>query len=501
MEPTRKLRVFFVKPYQPSTNFVVSPPIGILSIISCLRERFGNQIEIRYLDAKVRRLASSELTEYLAWADVIGISALNFEAKASAEIAKMAKALDRRKITVLGGPYAHRRAPEILGALPEIDWVFDGESEYTFPEAIARLIDGKAFDGVKGMYYRDADSGALVSPLDNDFITDLDALPFPAWDLVDFDQYARQPNMNAWMKGKRYGVLFTSRGCPYKCAYCHDIFTKKFRWMSPERVLAEIDLLVTKYGVDEFQIVDDIFNLHKPRVRAIFGGVIERYGKGKLHFCFPNGLRGDILDRAVVHDIKEGGGYQVTLAVETVTPRLQELIQKNLDIDKVASFIKHCHEEGIVVKGFFMLGFPTETREELWNTIRFAWKSKLSFASFFTVVPQPGTPLHALAKQENAEALAKLLDANYYDDKPWYTLAYDYPLGLASNIAYLGFYFTPSRLYRLLRHLPIATVWSGFWQFLSILASSDLGATATRLRLWAKGLSASSVRTNRRYSE
>lgn len=501
MDQTSKLRVFLVKPYQPSPNFVVSPPIGLLSLISCLRERFGDQIEIRYVDAKVRRLAAPEFAADLAWADVVGISALNFEAKASVEIAGIAKALDSKKVTVLGGPYAHRRAPEILAAHPEIDWVFDGEAEYTFPEAIARLIEGRPFDGVKGMFFRAPDSGALVVPLDNDFITDLDALPFPAWDLVDFDRYTRQPNMNGWMKGKRYGVLFTSRGCPYKCAYCHDIFTKKFRWQSPERVLAEIELLVTKYQVDEFQIVDDIFNLHKPRLKAIFAGVVERYGKGKLHFCFPNGLRGDILDREVVRSIKDGGGYQVTLAVETVTPRLQGFIQKELDIDKVAAFIRYCHEEGIVVKSFFMLGFPTETRKELWNTIRFAWNSKLLFASFFTVVPQPGTPLHALAKRENEAALAKLVDANYYDAKPWYTLAYNYPLGFATNIAYLGFYLAPSRLYRLLTNVPAATLWSGFGQFLSILASIDFGATATRLRLWARGLSAASVRTNRRYSD
>lgn len=502
LDQNHPLRVLLLKPYQPCTNFVCSPPIGILSIISCLRERFADQIEIRYVDAKVNRLASSEYTESLAWADVIGISALNFEARASIEIARIAKSLDPQKITVLGGPYAHRRAPEILAANPEIDWVFDGESEYTFPEAIARLIEKKKFDGsVKGMYYRDPETQALVSPTDNDFITDLDKLPFPAWDLVDFDKYAREPNMNAWMKGKRYALLFTSRGCPYKCAYCHDIFTKKFRWMSSERVLAEIDYLVTNFKVDEFQIIDDIFNLHKPRVKAIFGEVVERYGKGNLHFCFPNGLRGDILDRDLIRVLKEGGAYQITLAVESVTPRLQTLIQKNLNIEKVAQFIVFCHEEKIIVKGFFMLGFPTETRKELWSTIRFAWKSKLIFASFFTVVPQPGTPLYALANIESEAALMKMTDSDYYDNKPWYSLAYDYPLGLVVNLAYLGFYFSPSRILRFLVRLPFRVILQGVTPFLSILMATDFAATWTRMRVWRMGGSAASLRTNRRYSD
>ena len=144
---------------------------------------------------------------------------------------------------------------------------------------------------------------------------------------------------------------------------------------------AEIYLLVDQYGVEEFQIVDDIFNLHKPRLKMIFAGLEQRYGVGKLHFIFPNGLRGDILTEDVVKTLKRGGTYALSLAVETVTPRLQTLIEKDLDIPKTKRFIDLCYQEGILARGFFMLGFPTETKKELLSTIWFALRSHLRSAS------------------------------------------------------------------------------------------------------------------------
>lgn len=468
------LRVLLVKPYQSNPNFMNLPPLGLLSIISCLRQRFDReQITIRFVDAKLRQLTPLEIQADLAWADVIGLSTLNCEAEAAAESARIAKALDPKKIVAIGGPYAHRRAEEILTTVPEIDWVFDGEGEYTFGDAIEALLESRSVHGIKGLYYRHPLTGDVVAPLENDVIMDLDSLPFPAWDLVDFDAYARKTKMTEWMKGKRYAPLFTSRGCPYKCAYCHDIFTKKFRWQSPERVLAEIDHLVTNYKIDEFQIVDDIFNLHKPRAKAIFGGVVAKYGMGGLHFCFPNGLRGDILDADLIAALKEGGTYQICMAVETVTPRLQQLIDKNLKLDRVENFINLCHDYGIPVKGFFMLGFPTETPPELWNTIRFAWRSKLTFAGFFTVVPQPGTPLYALAMQESEAALRQVQEIHYYGRKSWYSMAYAYPLGLVSRIAYAGFYLNPLRIGKILRHVPPRAILEDFRQFLSIIFAFD----------------------------
>jgi len=276
----------------------------------------------------------------------------------------------------------------MLTRCAEVDWVFDGEAERTFPEAIDRLLAGKVPDGTipECTTGRAAPSWrhrkTISSPISIRCVAGLGP--------GRFRRVRGRASMKFLMRGRRYATLFTSRGCPYKCSYCHDLFTKKFRWRSAEDVVAEIAFLVDNHGVVEFQIVDDIFNLHKPRLKRIFALVKERYPDKRLYFSFPNGLRGDIIDRETVQAMKEGGVYQATVAIETVTGRLQELIEKNLDVEKARRAIEYFDEAGFIVAGFFMLGFPTETPKEIWDTIRFALRSRLSVAQFFTVVPQPG---------------------------------------------------------------------------------------------------------------
>jgi anaerobic magnesium-protoporphyrin IX monomethyl ester cyclase len=444
------VRILLIKPYQPQTLLSYSPPLGILYLVSALRRRFGEALSVHVIDAKLEHRVADDLRSDIAAADVIGLSALNCEADGAYDIARLAKVMDPAKVVVLGGPLAHRQADKVFASCGEIDWVFDGEAERSFPDAIAWHMSGQQPDGtIAGMFFRT--DGGIVAPKGNDFVPDLDALPWPAWDLVDFDAYGRVQNMNGWMRGRRYATLFTSRGCPYKCSYCHDVFTKKFRWRSAEDVVAEMSLLIERYGIDEFEIIDDIFNLHKPRLKKIFALLKERHPHQRLYFCFPNGLRADILDRDVVRTLKEAGTYQITVAVETVTERLQELISKHLDLEKTRRCIDYCAEQGITVKGYFMLGFPTETPREIWNTIRYAVTSRLTLASIFVVVPQPRTPLFELAKQEGAEALARVNESHYFGGKSWYALNYRFPLKTAVVLAMIIFHLYPRRLFAIVR--------------------------------------------------
>jgi radical SAM superfamily enzyme YgiQ (UPF0313 family) len=155
-------------------------------------------------------------------------------------------------------------------------------------------------------------------------------------------------------------------------------------------------MLHDTYGVTHFQIIDDIFNLDRERAMRFFDLVV-REGLD-LTFSFPNGLRGDRVDAEMVDARWAAGVRYISYAVETASPRIQKLICKNLKLERIKEAITLSTAKGIVTRGFFMIGFPTETEEEALMTVEFAKASDLVQAMFFTVVYFPGTPLFKLAE-------------------------------------------------------------------------------------------------------
>lgn len=465
------LRVLLIKPYQPVTLPIASPPLGILYLASTLRNQFGDRVEVRvndhWLDKRRYGDMQQELEEFQP--HVVGLSALNFEAEESGRIADVVRrTLPEAKIA-LGGPFAHGKTN--LQKIIETglyDWVFDGEADWSFPIVVERWFQGsQKLDDIAGLTWRHDDcyvSNESASQPGGKQMTgmvgDLDEIPFPAWDLVDFDAYAKRINNNGNMRGKRYAPIFTSRGCPFLCTYCHDIFGKKFHGRSPENVLAEVKLLREEHGVDELQIVDDIFNMNSRRMKAICRGMADY----DMHVCFPNGLRGDILDEEGVQALVDAGMYEVAVAIETVTPRLQGMIKKRLRLKQLLQSIDWMTDRGVMVKGFFMLGFPTETLEEMQSTVDFAVNSKLTHAVFSLVTPQPATPMYDEAYRENAEALEKVLRHDYYAATCWYAEAYGQDMHKIRSRAYFRFYLSsPRRIFRLLRHMSPKDLFRGFY--------------------------------------
>ncbi|MBK7971776.1 MAG: B12-binding domain-containing radical SAM protein [Deltaproteobacteria bacterium] len=474
-------RALLVKPGQSLISKIAGPPLGVLQIAAVLRERFGREVAITALDMDAEGLDLRWLDQHLAAHryDVVGVSALNAEAPNARAIAEAVKAHAPRTLTVLGGPHPHRRIEEILGHT-RFDWAIDGEGERVFPAALERhLGGGELGTDLPGLGYRRAD-GTVHVPAGTDTITDLDALPYPAWDLIDFDRYARLTNINSMLKGRRYASLFTSRGCPYRCNYCHDVFGKKFRHRSAEHVLGEIDWLHERFGVDELHVVDDIFNLHRPRLKKIMAGLASRYG-GRVHVAIPGGLRADILDEPVLDALRQGGTYSLSVAIESASPRIQKLVDKNLDLAKTLWAIEQADRRGMMVRGFFMLGFPTETREEIESTVRLALGSRLTFGYFFTPSPQKGTPFHEFAERVDAAALAALPEtSDYHNAESWYERAYGYPLGTLIRWSYVRFYFHPRRLARIVRRAPPRSLLNGLLQMVSLVTNTPYGFRASR---------------------
>lgn len=431
------------------------PPLGLLSLASTLRARHG--AEVRVVEALFERdavLAVRRAVRELS-PDVVGISALTAEMFLAHAVIAAVKEENPGIPVVLGGPHASCDPEGALGD-QNIDAAVIGEGEETFAELVRLIVtegprwkDPAALRGVAGLAFR-ADEGIELSA-PRAPIQDLDSLPFPAWDLVDYRRFWKLCGM-ASMGPKPYLTMFTSRGCPYHCVFCHQIFGKAFRSRSPESV-AEEAAQALRLGARHIEVVDDIANFSADRFDAMLQLLLDR-GLNPL-LSFPNALRADLLRESSLDLLKSVGAGEVSLAPETASERLQKLLNKNMSVKKAARAIEMLAERRILSRGFFMLGLPTETAAEMRETIRFARSSRLHFAMFFVPNPFPHTELHRMFR-EAGKLPAEVNTVDYeYVSAPFNSSAIpDADFQRLYRQAYRSFYVKPSRVFRILRDAP-----------------------------------------------
>ena len=400
-----------------------------------------------YLEDDPEQAIREALTEYPA--DVIGLSALTAEYRSMHRFAAVAREARPEALILAGG--AHPSAdPEDTAENPAIDAAVIGEGEETLREILACLDAGRDWRDVAGLAYRGA-GGGIRRTAPRAYLEDLDQLPLPAWDLTDVDAYSHRRGMSLAGQ-RRYMPLTTSRGCPYRCTYCHDIQGKRFRAHSPEYVLRMIDDLRQHHDVRDFDITDDIFNFDAERLMAICDGMIVR---GDVRFTCPNGIRADRMTSDQAERMAEAGCQYVAIAIETATRRLQKQIRKHLRFDKVQPIIDTFTRHHVFTSGFFMVGFPSETEQELRATIDFALRSKLHAAYFFVVTPFGGTEMHEQVVDTLGQDATVLTGSGMFF-RPQKNLSQvpDRRFYRMRRAAYLRFYLDPRRIARIVRAHP-----------------------------------------------
>ena len=381
---------------------------------------------------------------------VIGLSALTAESRAMHRLARTARDAAPHAVLLVGGPHPSAE-PEKSAADPAVDAAVIGEGERTLVDILTRVANHQPWKHVPGLAVR-SESGEVHLTAPRPYIEDLDELPMPAWDLTDIDAYATRRGMS--LAGlRRYIPITTSRGCPYRCTYCHDIQGKRFRSHSPAYVLRMIDDVRLKHGVHHFDITDDIFNFDADRLMEICDGLIAR-GPG-IGFTCPNGVRADRMKVEQAQKMAEAGCEYVAIAIETATSRLQKQIRKHLRFDKVQPIIATLADRNVFVSGFFMVGFPSETEEEMRATIDFALRSRLHAAYFFVVTPFGGTEMHGQVIETMSEAATQLVGSGMYF-RPVHNLSEisDARFYRMRRNAYLRFYLDPRRMARIWRAHP-----------------------------------------------
>lgn len=380
------MKVLLVAPIKDDFMGVATfPPVGLGYIATALR---NDSHEVDILDCVKERFTYEDFKEYVEKKkpDVVGFTVFSLALKEVKKSLDIIKNVSRNTVTLVGGPHPSALAETVLSHLKDADYAFKGEGELGVP-ALLKCINNKEEDlsKVPGLIWREKDRTKINN---QEFVYDLDSLGFPAWDLIKPHEY----NSPSSIVPQNTAVLVSTRGCPYHCTFCsiHTITTRKIRKRSPEHLIQEMRLLKEDFNITNFVIPDDNFSFYRPFVEEFCHAVI-REGQD-FTFVLPNGVRLDTLDENLLTLMKKAGfSTSIALGIESGSERVLKLMKKGFNKKLVREKVHLLNSMGFRPTGYFILGFPGETKEEMYETINFAMELKLYRAAFTPFLPLPGT--------------------------------------------------------------------------------------------------------------
>jgi len=353
----------------------VYPPLGILYIAACLKAK---DYEVKVIDAQASGQTHAEVAEEVAqWKPhVVGLTAMTFTL---VDVKLTIQEIRKRVSTkiIIGGPHTAIYPDECFekGGL-DADYVIVGEGEITLDRLCKDIEMGKAKDRI---YRQEA------------FIQDLNELPFPARELTNIDKY-----YSVLSSDTPTTTAFSSRGCPFSCAYCdRPALGKGFRAMDASRVADEMEWCQT-HGIKEIFFYDDTFSVSMKRVQSICDEVKRRQIKIKWDVR----TRVNVVNEELLKSMKEAGCERIHFGVETGNPRVVKELQKGTSIEQVERAFDLCKKYKIKTLAYFMMGNPTETMEDVKDTLRLSQRIKPDFMQMTILSPFPATQIYLRALQE-----------------------------------------------------------------------------------------------------
>jgi magnesium-protoporphyrin IX monomethyl ester (oxidative) cyclase len=433
------MNVVLIHPYitVKETNVYLSEPLGLVCLASYVKQVFKDEIKIDVLDlyalgsgvptAKGNFYVLGKNDEEFIKArleklhpDLIGITC-NFTAYAldSLEVASIIKKIFPHVPIVLGGAHATIEAENIIQDNKSVDYVARGEGEITI-EYLLKYLKGRVpVHEVQGITYRNS-QGIVVSNPERELIKNLDILPIPDRSFIDMEFYKEYNKRCTWYVRKEpVATIITSRGCPYNCVFCSTkvVWKKIWRPRSLEKVFEEIECLVSQYGIREIVINDDQFFTEKNRINAFCEYFIKK--KQDLAFSVDAGVSVWLVDKELLEIMRRAGFYAIRFPIETGNEATLRFIRKPVNLRKTKKLIEDANSLGFWTSANFIIGFPYETRQDIEETIRYAFSTTLDYASFLIAKPNAGSDLYEIFRQEG------LLNKNVVRASHFYRSDYD----------------------------------------------------------------------------
>jgi len=401
-------KILLVNPPHVEQGGYTPSPLGILYLAAYLR--LDKKLKIKIVDASVE--GEKKLITVLKnfRPNLVGISSLTPGRHEAFKVALTAKKINPQCKIVLGGIHPTLMWKQIMENYPQIDFIVKGEGEITLWD----LVHEKNLKKIKGLIWKN--KNIIVKNPDQPLISNLNKLPFPAWDMIDPKIYP------AWGKGIynnvdtgkeiRYPLIF-SRGCMGACTFCSSwMVWKGYRCRSGLKVADEVEYLYKRYGARHFVFQDDTLTGNHKEMIIFCKEILKR----KVKIAIFGTTRVDQVNIKILKWMKKAGFYELSYGIESGSPALLLKINKRTNMKQNYIAAQITKKSGIRFTALMMSGLPGETVKDRQLSIKFLKKiNPKHTGSLGETWIFPGTALYEQAKH------ARLINDSFWlGKKPYY---------------------------------------------------------------------------------
>jgi radical SAM superfamily enzyme YgiQ (UPF0313 family) len=439
-----------------SARIGILPPLG-LGYIAAVLQQAGHQVCI--IDTRIDPITPDVEEQIRRFAPgIVGISIFVISELEGYRLAERMKKVLPHVPVVMGGPHVTYFPKAPLERCASVDMTVQGEGEYIMRDLVQALEVGDDYREVKNVYYRQ-DNGSIKHTGGLESVPDIEGLPLPSRELFNLNRYA--PEVYEFTTLPATNILAT-RGCAYgQCTFCFESgkFRTKYRYRSADNLIAEVEMLRDKYGIQEIVFNDDDLLSNGKLLMEFSRLAIER----KLGMRWSCWGRVTPCTKNLLDTIAKAGCWLVSFGIESGNQDLLDRLQKGMTLEKCRQVVKWCQEAGLEVMGTFMLALPGETPEKAERTIDFAIELDLTYAAFIPTHPLFGTPLFETCIEEGkmvkSPYLNRPVETRYLPRISYVPDGYEDQDAIERILrrAYRRFYFRPKYVAKHLRKLASLT--------------------------------------------
>jgi len=442
------------------------PPLN-LAYLAAIAEKAGHKVQI--VDGEIEGLNNQDIINRVKEfsPDLVGMTGTT---PGFHLVVKLAKALkEQMDVPIMaGGHHVTLFKEKVFEKC--FDFFFVSEADTSFADFLKCYKSNGDLATVKGLLFRHKDGPLFTgSP---GLTQDLDAIPFPARQLLKFKEY----KVGTLRGTLNYTSIMTTRGCPFECIYCsNSVYGKVVRRRSIENVMDEIEMVVNQFGIKHFYFVEDVLTLNKQYSLSLCDEIDRR----RLKITFEGSTRANLFDEELAERMSKSGLIRISFGLESADPKVLKIIKKQVPLESYIKANRLTNKFGIETINSVMLGLPGEDRESIARTIAFLRKARdIQHTTYGIAVPYPGTEFYEMAKRGEYGLKLHTEDFSKYQRYGSAVLSVGdlscEDLIRLQKVGLLKIYLTSWRIWPMLKRVKLSSVVIPVWEALCAMIAGLL---------------------------